>query len=924
MATATVVRPAQTLRTRRDAPRPSLAKRSSVMDPTNEPTAKKRKLDEPYVRTSAYILNKFRGKTPSLIIHLHQTHFRFEGQEGSFALDSPMKFVLLHLRRQTVPHEMMEELLVNNVPFYDGCLIVEVHNHRTVNGKERGRRDLASGDEIKFSMHNYHNYITPSPLVPFPKKASMEETTEQTEPTELTASEIPTDEKDEDGPKIATVVLHPTELSRHHELLLLAKTPASEMKNKRRGTEGTTPSSAVPPTPQLTRPPTPLGSNTRGAGNQGNKMCLEGQEFYDFQSDLLVATEPPLYLEPVDNPQDAQRVLDMLAHPLHSESPPSSKTRKRTTAEMAADDAQAAESERRMLIMDERIKPSGRTGAGTTSNDTQGTAASLVHSRFKTIQMVRVKHEEQERYKKEEEARVALERRQQEEAAQIQQQQQQQMRQMQQNKQREMMAARARQQQLQHEQLRAQQMAQAQQAAQMGGQNHAHPQQNNMIPNQSQANFPHQVTMSQSSPIVRQHTPMTNSSPMVPQNGFPMTATSSQGAGSPQRPTSAAMVNPNVAMARQASQQQHGSRNGTPQMAQGTPNLQQAQNMARQISQTPRMNHASPVPGTPASGNMANMPMQTPQQSHMTPEQMAMLQAQRQNMQNQAAGAMQAGSPNQQNAMAAMTPEQIQNIRQYQAARTHAMMQAQAAQQQGGGNPQQMQAFIQQRQAMAIRQQQAFMQQQRLMQQNANSSQAGSPQSGGGMMTTPQMGHAHPQQANGEINGNQQLTQQQQQALRAQQMTRQATAQLQQLAAQYGGPLNIPPQVVSTLSQPAQILIRQQHQRHQAVRAQQLRAQQAQNAGQAVVGSSGGDPEYMQTLRNHQAMLMAQAGGQGSPIGNMQGLNMAGGNMNASGMQQAAQFAGQGQGNNDLSQQFAAMQNALQRPNPQSGGAGMQ
>lgn len=76
------------------------------------------------VRTTEYVLKKFKGKPPSLILHLHPTHFRFDQQDGSFGYTSPMRFLLEHIKAQTVPHDMLEELFQSGVPFYDGkyCL----------------------------------------------------------------------------------------------------------------------------------------------------------------------------------------------------------------------------------------------------------------------------------------------------------------------------------------------------------------------------------------------------------------------------------------------------------------------------------------------------------------------------------------------------------------------------------------------------------------------------------------------------------------------------------------------------------------------------------------------------------------------------------------------------------------------------------
>lgn len=237
MATAQVARPGQAPR-RRDAPRPSVSKRSAPGDAAApEQAVKKRKLSEPYVRDSAYILRKHKGKPPSMALHLHQTHFRFEGQEGSFAYDSPMKFVLQHLKRGTVPHEILEDLLSAKVQFYDGCLIVEVHNHRGAGGKKQGPRDK-SADKEKFSMHGYNEHITPSPFAAFPSKVQAAAEAQASAKENDTTPERPKG-KEKEGPRISTVVLHPTEQTKHEEVMILARTPLSEIRNKKKAGDST-------------------------------------------------------------------------------------------------------------------------------------------------------------------------------------------------------------------------------------------------------------------------------------------------------------------------------------------------------------------------------------------------------------------------------------------------------------------------------------------------------------------------------------------------------------------------------------------------------------------------------------------------------------------------------------------------------------
>jgi transcription factor SPT20 len=956
-----------------------------------EPASKKRKLDEPYVRDKDYILRKHKGKPVSLTLHLYPTHFKFEGQDGSFPYDGESRFILQHMQHNTVPHEMIEELLSSNVPWYDGCLIVEVHNHRNIEANGKARNDSANEENAeKFGMHNWNNGLTPSPMVPYPSEAKQAEEEEKRERTngEMAAPEKP---KEKEGPRIFTKVLFPTDLSKHHELLLLANTPASEVRTKKRGSDGATPSSAHPPTPSLSIPPTPITGTARGSSTQPQKMCIEEADFYTFQGELLVATEPPLYLEPVDNPQDAQKVLDLLSNSLHQEQPPSPKTRKRTTAEVAADDAQRQETERRMLLMDERIKPAG---AGAAQNDNQTAPSSLTFSRFKTIDMVRQKLEDADRQRKEDEFRASAEKKAQEEQAAM---AQRAAYQQHQQRQREILIANQQQgnqhqnlmiqQQQQQNQIRARAaMAAAQQQAQMNPQNHAHPQQNAMMQAQQQ-NFPTQVSMPQSSPIVRNPTPMMNSSPMMPQGGFPMAQTSSQGggAGSPPRPQAAVVQNP---MARQISQQQQqqqqGSRTATPQMQQGTPAVGQAM-PNRQMAQTPRMPPSSPAPGMQQA--TPTMQMQTPHmvnQNQFSQAQLQMLQQQQQRnamaqgQQNQG----QAGSPN----GTSMTPEQFQSIqRQQQQVRSStciqdltrcvmsmsdlddsyanldqqqmvqrtAILQAQAR----AGDQNAIEQLQRMQQAQHARN--AMQQQQRLMEAQRNAQMAGQAGSPGAVpQQTPQMGHAHPQQQHpGQQQGNMpdpsQMTLQQQQQLaqaRAQQLAQsranhqnaaniQARQQISQLIQRYGNLNQIPQQVIANLPPATQQnlhMIRQnqaqrQMQAQQAAAAQQ-QAQQNGATGEQVPGGQG-NPEYMQQLRNSRAMLgqhmqqqqqQAQQG-QGTPGGSMAGMNgMTGLSFQMGGINQNAAFGNQ-QNGNDLTQQFAAMQNALARGQQQGGqGQGMQ
>ncbi|GAB7344284.1 hypothetical protein MBLNU457_2157t1 [Dothideomycetes sp. NU457] len=898
MATATVAKPGQALKRSRPSISMQTRTRTGTADESDEPVAK---LSEPYVKTPEYILRKFKGQPPSLVVHLHQNFFRFDKQEGSFSYQSEMKLFMQHMQHQTVPHELMGELMTEDVKFYDGHLIVEVHNHRAAESKtQKGTAtSLKNSSTVAFSMHNSGDHVTPSPYGPYPRKSheqSADGAKTSTSPgpqekdkgpqTEKTPS-ISANKKAAGKADVYTLVLFPTEQSREADMMLLANAPVLDGQDGRKGStakDGTDRTSSVPQTP-----------TSKKSTGTSQKMRLEPKDFYDFQADYLLHTEGPLLLEPAKTPQEAQRALDLLAHPLHSQPPPASRGRKRTQAELAAEDALAAREEHRMLIMDERIKPTNRSGNA--ASEAQSGSAQLGFSRFKTLETIKQKHEEKEQKRKEEEARAALEKRQHDMAM---------------AQKRKMMEEQARQRQTQDAQAKQmlmrqqaiqqqQQAAQAQAQAQVQAQAHAHPAAA-MAQNPQQQQLQQQAAMSHSSPIVRNQTPMHNSSPMmqnanVMQGGFPMQPTmSNQGAGSPQRPGSA-MHHPGVAMARQISQQQNQSRHNTPQIS-GTPQLMPSApaDINRQMSATPQMQHGSPVQGMTGTPNQ-NMMMQTPQMN-----QQGMTQQQQQQQQ-------------QHQTMMTMMAQQRQRAQMMQA-----QMQGQNL------NPMQMQQMRQMQQQQQQQQAQAQM--------------------------NPAMYQAQMQRMQLQMQQNQQQQQQLQQRMGGEQM-QQNPSQQSQMGQGQGGMPNADPAVVA---QQRQLMIQRnkmnQQMRQMAANGQlnqnmqqQLMAQQQRNLAQQQqlamnaarnLGDRNNPEQYMQNLRVQQAMMARIQQQQAQMAGQMQAANNnnnnngggGGGNMmmnNNINMQQQQQMRQQQQqtANADLAQQFAAMQNALQGSQQQRPGTGM-
>ncbi|KAF5695865.1 hypothetical protein FDENT_171 [Fusarium denticulatum] len=171
----------------------------------------------PYIVTDSYILNKFAGRPPSLVCHLHTTHFRFDNQDGVFPYKSPMKIFLDHVRSRTIPHDLLSYFTDAGVPFYDGCLIVQVHDHKSLaQAKNVAKPTKGKGSMMPSSIHNYNQCLTPSPNVPFPKESlsngdGNSKGNDVAEEKNAPVMPAPEEQKDRaTKPRVFTMVLHPT------------------------------------------------------------------------------------------------------------------------------------------------------------------------------------------------------------------------------------------------------------------------------------------------------------------------------------------------------------------------------------------------------------------------------------------------------------------------------------------------------------------------------------------------------------------------------------------------------------------------------------------------------------------------------------------------------------------------------------------
>ncbi|MCJ1434366.1 Transcription factor spt20 [Xylographa pallens] len=693
-----------------DITRPPRSARLGTGDGGHNDRRASKRMPEPYVKTTAYMLKKYRKAAPSLILHLHPTHFRFDLQDGSFSYNSPMRMLLEHVKSQTVPHDMLDELKHAGVKFYENCLLIQIQDHRNNSTASQPSSSTAIVDKnVPFSIHNYNEHLTPSPFVSYPHSKSLDRSSNSqakvasgTSAADVvsTGSEkdnvLPKEEPSDDtagtskGPKIFTTVLFSTSLSLQEELLTFANMPDHRANSRKQSQmSARTPASATmphPPTPSSAVPsatPFPLGPPSKR-----QKMMFTGKDLAVLEEKLIAATAPPLFLDPVDSPEEVQELLHKLQDPLSSNNPPAPKSRKRTVAELAADEALAAEEQRFMLIMDERLVPTAATaglGNAAATDDNAGAASFEPRfERFKAIEEIR--HAHQEKAQREAEQKQQLQHQQQ---VMKQRMEQQQRENQQQNNHLKMQEAARRSQamlQMQNQQLHQQQLIH-QQHLPPGSNSHGHPQASNAM---TQNAF--QIAASQgqhSSPIVRNMTPMNVSSPLVGDammnrggHSAPMNVTSSnQGAGSPPRPGSAAQhAHPSVAasMTGQRSQQPP-SRNGTPQMSNGTPRLQQSTPVISNVTPTPRLSHGSPVnpimAATPVLGqnNMA-MPPHGNHTFPMTPQHQQMqhqMAVQRQAQLNHQHQQLQQGSPP--NPQLAMSPQNLQQLAAHHAMQAQQM-----------------------------------------------------------------------------------------------------------------------------------------------------------------------------------------------------------------------------------------------------------
>ncbi|KAI4632762.1 hypothetical protein J4E80_000120 [Alternaria sp. BMP 0032] len=821
-----VARPAQPPRLRRESQRPGVARTTTRQSNMEDESAKHDEARK-YVYTQQDILARHKGKPPSLRVYLHPKHFRLNDSQETLSYQSPMRELLQAIRDKEVPHNMVEELYDFNTPWYDDCLIVEVHDYRSAGVKPKDETNSAGeAGTSAFSIHNYNNFITPSPFAPFPTKQADAKAIQAN--AQSKDGETKEDKENMPAPgqngaltkqpgiaKVVTVVLFPTQQSRLADMQLLATTPVPDMATlKRMQAQGR--AGGMPPTPMTAVPSTPTFAN--GPSPKRQKMVLDDSNVHEFEAEFLRATCPPLYLEPTKSFGESLALMDAITHPNNKNPAPPRKTRKRTTAELAADEAEAQGLQRFMLAGDEYQSNMTATAAGNDDNAVRAAANSQTFARFKTIANIRANHEEADRRKKEEDARIAQAKRQAQMEAEIQR-----KREIESRQQAEL-AERQQQQALRQQAHQAQLQQNQQQNEALRAAAAAQHQMSNAAAIQA-TQTPQSATQSQFSPTIRQQTPMAAAaaSPSLggqtahQLGGTPMVPTASnQAINSPARPPSAVSNHQN--MMRSVSQQQNLSRTGTPHIVQGTP-VMNASMPNRNMTPTPsRMGQGSP---SMAMQGQTPMMMQTSQPGqNMTPEQAQQINQQRLQQQLRMQQMQQAGSPG----------NQQQQFQQLAFSKATQQIQTQGVPQ--GQNPQTYRNQLAQHYFRQLTQNQQQSQQQMAMQNmspGAGMQQNGMPNNQGNMTF-----------AN----------------LNLQQMRARYQQHKQTVMQNYGQ--NIPPQVMQQIHQ-MEMQIKQREQREQQMQMAHMQNNMGgqMNGGQMNGMQNGNTPNPMQ-MQQYQQMLQQQ------------------------------------------------------------------
>ncbi|KAJ2492099.1 Transcription factor spt20 [Coemansia sp. RSA 2050] len=132
---------------------------------TVEAGQKRRQQDRIHIGDCNF-LDRYKNEEPSMILHLFELHFRFEGQEGVFLYSETMRFFFTALNEGRIPVDLVDVFSELNCRYYEGCLLVEVRDHRRppqeVRAAKRRTSELLTSSAFRNSSYGYRPMQRPA------------------------------------------------------------------------------------------------------------------------------------------------------------------------------------------------------------------------------------------------------------------------------------------------------------------------------------------------------------------------------------------------------------------------------------------------------------------------------------------------------------------------------------------------------------------------------------------------------------------------------------------------------------------------------------------------------------------------------------------------------------------------------------------
>ncbi|KAJ2379816.1 Transcription factor spt20, partial [Coemansia sp. RSA 2603] len=253
-------------------------------------------------------LERYKDHAPSLTLHLFDSHFRFSGQEGVFLYNSTMRFFFDALNEGRIPVDLVDVLAQVEIKYYEGCLIVEVHDHRRPNLEPKVKKQRVS-QLMTCSAFGAAHTVPTSPITAsahlVPESGSsatqsngIQQSTEKANGTTESSSASA-------GTAVYKKVMRPTAETLHLDIQLLCE-------------------------------------SSRAQFSQDDVLEIEGM--------VLVATEEPLDLEP---DFQVSRISNAIRYIEYSHMLPRKRS-KYNSAEIEAEKAERREKQKLLSLMDER------------------------------------------------------------------------------------------------------------------------------------------------------------------------------------------------------------------------------------------------------------------------------------------------------------------------------------------------------------------------------------------------------------------------------------------------------------------------------------------------------------------------------------------------------------------------------------------